>query len=65
MKEEKKENKFAPLPPNFDYLDYDTKIKASEAVYCKQLHMAYQYHLGDPELISGDPKKKIWIKEDK
>jgi len=64
MKEEKRVNKFDPLPPNYDYLDYDSKIKASEAVYCRQLHMSYQYHLGDPELVSGDKKKTVFMKEE-
>lgn len=64
-KTEKKENKFDPLPPNYDYLDYETKIKCTEAVYKKQLHMDFQYHLGDKELISSDRTKHIFVKEDK
>ena len=57
-------NEFDPLPPNYDYLDHDTQIKASEAVYKRQLHMNFQYHLGDPRLISSDKAEKIYGKKE-
>lgn len=62
-KSDKRVNEFAPLPPNYDQLSYDDKVKCSEAVYKRQLHMSFQYHLGDPELVSGDKAKEIY--EDK
>jgi len=57
---EKKVNEFAPLPPNYASLSEDDKLKCSEAVYKRQLHMSFQYHLGDPRLISSDKVKEIY-----
>lgn len=64
MKEEKRVNKFDPLPPNYDMLDYDSKIVATEAVYSRQSHSRFQFHRGDKELISSDRTKHIFIKEE-
>ena len=61
---EKRVNKFDPLPPNFDMLDYDMKVKCEKAVYKRQSHGRFAYHLGDPRLKSGDKAREIYGKED-
>ena len=41
------------LPPNFDMLDDDMKIKASEEHYRWRLKESHGRFLGDPLLTSG------------
>lgn len=64
MKEEKKINELAPLPPNFADLDPEMKKVVEEQIYKQQLHNMGGFHLGDPALVSGPGLKKMWIKEE-
>ena len=57
---EKRVNEFGPLPPNFDQLDFESKKVCREACYKRQLHTAFQYHVGDQQLKSGDKVKEIY-----
>jgi len=42
------------LPPNFEYLDDEMKVKVTEEIYRWQLKLRHGKHLGDPLLKSGD-----------
>jgi len=42
------------LPPNFDRLDDEMKVKVTEETYYWQLKISHGKHLGDPLLTSRD-----------
>ena len=57
-------NEKSPIPPNFADMDPEMKKAVEAQIYKQQLHCMGGFHLGDPALVSGPGKKKMWIKEE-